>query len=197
VQDADQDGTGEPQGRSERPHPPGTDALYIGCSVGVGGRLEQHSIKFGDATALQSSNKAFGLVACLMQYQNLTPREVGICILRLWNRKDIPYSEVLICSLANSLICQDGFHRIEWGDSTANKPLDKESEEYIKAREDHLHENLSESLRQIEARSNFIQEFRQLQPGVSNEEEHLVEATTDDLDDIEDDIDLLQELNAD
>lgn len=183
----------DPTGRTRLIQTP----LYIGCSVGVGGRLEQHSLKLGNSSTLQQSNKGFGLVACLMNYQNLIPREVGICVVRLWDTKDIPYSEVLVCSLANSLICQDGFNRIECGDSTTNKPLDREGEEYIKARTPYLNENLTESLREIEARSSFIQEFRQLQPEVNKEEENLRDNVIDDLENLENDISLVKGLKAD
>lgn len=170
--------------------------LYIGCSVGVGGRLEQHSLRLTGSSALQLSNKAFGAVACLMSYQNLPPKEVGICVVRLWDTKDIPYSEALVCSLANSLICQDGFNRVECGDSTTNKPLDKEGEEYIKARAPYLHTNLTASLREIEARNSFIQEFRQLQPQVDGHKD-LIDHLADDFDGLDDNTSVLRELKAD
>lgn len=171
--------------------------LYIGCSVGVGGRLDQHSLKLTGSSSLQHSNKGFGLVACLMSYQDLHPKEVGICVVRLWDTKDIPYSEVLVCSLANSLICQDGFNRVECGDSMTNKPLDKGGEEYIKARAPHLHTNITASLRDIEARSRFIDEFRHLQPLVDDQKEELLDGVDDGLDSLEENVSLLSELKAD
>lgn len=170
--------------------------LYIGCSVGVGGRLDQHGLKLNSPWALQRSNKAFGVVACLMSYQGLQPKEVGICVARLWDTKDIPYSEALVCSLANSLICQDGFNRVECGDSTTNKPLDKEGEEYIKARVPYLHANLTASLREIEARSSFIQEFREVQPQVDDHKD-LLDRLADDLDGLDDNTSVLRELETD
>lgn len=170
--------------------------LYIGCSVGVGGRLDQHSLKLTGSSALQHSNKAFGLVACLMSYQNLHPKEVGICIVRLWDTKDIPYSEVLVCSLANSLICQDGFNRVECGDSMTNKPLDKEGEEYVKARAPYLCTNLTESLREIEVRNSFINEFRNLQPQVDGQKEELLDGMNDGLDGLENNVSLLPDLKS-
>ncbi|ROV89453.1 hypothetical protein VMCG_10232 [Cytospora schulzeri] len=136
--------------------------IYTGLSANLASRMPKHDPNGKDG--LRSSNKAHGIICSLMKLQGLQPKAVCVVALRLWDKDDLWFSETLVCALANGLINQDGFNRMECG-SKANSnapPLDPDGEEHVKVYCRYLHDNLEATLVDLRQRKAIIETLKEL-----------------------------------
>ncbi|KAK7729800.1 hypothetical protein SLS53_009168 [Cytospora paraplurivora] len=135
--------------------------IYIGCS----GTLETRMPKHGIDTNLSQSNSSYAFTVSVMRMLGYEPSSTVMCVTRLWKPQQLPKAEVLIAAFANSYITQDGFNRIECGDSSGStlqkseavlQAQSSEAEEYIAARCPFMLDNLTASLDAIESKLDFL-----------------------------------------
>lgn len=151
--------------------------LYVGLSTELRNRLLDHRIDIGGNGTLKRSNKAYGLMLSLMKYHgsDVRPRTTGVCVLRIWEKKDLWFAETLISALASSLICQDGFNRTECGDpvKSAHRPRDGDAEDYVKVESHFLYDNLQGALADLRVRQTFLSDLHRLESAVQDTDDLL------------------------
>lgn len=165
--------------------------LYVGMSVEPKQRMPQHSLDVGLTGTLKGSSKSYGLVCSLMKRMNRKPLSTCLCVVRVPEKEDLPFTETLVSALANSLICQDGFNRTECGDVPTDKKkrTDDEGEAYVMQRARFLFDNSCQVLRDVRERVDVMEASAQLKPLLDNE-------MAGDVAEIESGCDLLQQANS-
>lgn len=181
--------------------------LYVGCSTQMEVRCEKYDPARGNATALKSVSKSYGLLMSLMSYMNRPPVHVCKCVLRLWKRDEVPIAEVLVGALASCYISQDGLNRETCGgesglprqsrqpggasrgrpsalvdeveaDSSDEEDMklhDAPTEEYVKARESFMYDNITASEADLTARLEFVQDFVGVQDALEQPDGNLLD----------------------
>lgn len=140
--------------------------LYVGLSVELADRLPKHDPTKGLNSVLASSNKPFALVVSLMKFQGQEPLTKALCVLRVWEKRDLLFAETLVSALARSMICQDGFNRTECGDAGKASGLKqhKDGEDYVKYRSRFFYDNCKAVLQDLRARQSHLSDVCELQP---------------------------------
>jgi len=144
--------------------------LYVGLSTSLADRIPKHDPTRKNGGALESSNKAHGLVCSLMKVQGLSPQAVSRVVLLLWDKEDLWFWETLVCAIANGLISQDGFNRTECGSRvSSNGPsIDPAAEDIVKVHHSYLYENSKTTLEYLRKRKTLSDQRHMLQSGISD-----------------------------
>lgn len=159
----------DPQGTTPMVQSP----LYIGCSVVLENWTRAHDPQVGKTSAMTQSNKLLAMMLSLMKYQGLESETTVVTVLHLWKKQDLDFSETLICSLAQSMACQSGCNMVECGDAKGKGKSDSACEDYVKARVSYLHDNITLSIRDAEARQAFLDHFANFEPLFDGQETEL------------------------
>ncbi|KAJ4417883.1 hypothetical protein N0V82_005940 [Gnomoniopsis sp. IMI 355080] len=140
--------------------------LYVGMSIELADRLPKHDPTKGINSILTSSNKPFVFVLSLMKFQGQEPSPKALCVVRVWERRDLYFAETLVSALAHSMVCQDGFNRTECGDvgKTSGMGYHEDGEDYVKYRSRFFYDNCKAVVQDLQARKSHLSDLAELQP---------------------------------
>lgn len=137
--------------------------IMIGCtSETIWERTEHHEPRFHKdspltptAGSLQSTTPTWGLTLSLLAVMGLEFKVVRVAALAIFNPKDLPRSEMLLTTVAQSLVWQMGFNIIQGGGQYDPKPKKRgyTEEKDVCSKRNFLHTNL-------DATNNRIQQLR-------------------------------------
>lgn len=145
--------------------------LYVGMSIDLSKRLPKHDPTKGVNSVLTSSNKAFAFVVSLMKFQGQEPLPKSVCVLRVWEKRDLYFAETLVSALAHSMICHDGFNKTECGDVglSSGMKYDEDGEEYVKYRSRFFYDNCKAVIEDLRARKSHLDDLAKLQPALDGQ----------------------------
>lgn len=140
--------------------------VMVGCTTEtIGKRTLAHQPQFtaGNplhpaANSLTSTTKTWALTLSLLYYLDLEPEVVHVAALPFFDPNDLPRTEILLTTLARSLVWQDGFNVIQGGgkpDENCDERGYEEQKNVCHAR-DFLKNNLAATLQRIQEVRNKI-----------------------------------------
>lgn len=140
--------------------------LYVGMSDELSKRLPKHDSTMSANSILASSNKPCAFVMSLMKLQGREPLPKAVCVLRVWEKRDLNFAETLVSALAHSMICHDGFNWTECGDmgKSSGAKYDEDCEEYVKYRSRFFYDNCKAVIEDLQARKSHLDDLAKLQP---------------------------------
>lgn len=140
--------------------------VMVGCTTEtIGKRTLAHKPQFtaGNplnpaANSLTSTTKTWALTLSLLYYLKLEPEVVHVAALPFFDPNDLPRTEILLTTLARSLVWQDGFNVIQGGGKSDENWDDRgyEEQKNVCHARDFLKNNLAATLQRIQEVRNKI-----------------------------------------
>lgn len=150
------------QGRTHQIQAP----VMVGCTgETIAKRTEAHEPQWSDVNplqpasgSLQSTTKTWALTLSLLQRMSLKPVVVHVAALPFFNPGDLPLTEILLTTLAQSLVWQDGFNVIQGGGKKDEHHRDRgyEEQKNVCYSREFLKTNLAATLQRIQEVRNKI-----------------------------------------
>lgn len=139
--------------------------VMVGCTTEtIAKRTSAHKPQFtaGNlhpaANSLTSTTKTWALTLSLLYYMNLEPEVVHVAALPFFDPNDLPRTEILLTTLARSLVWQDGFNVIQGGGKPDENWDERgyEEQKNVCYSRDFLKNNLAATLQRIQEVRNKI-----------------------------------------
>ncbi|KAK4193986.1 hypothetical protein QBC40DRAFT_260464 [Triangularia verruculosa] len=134
--------------------------LMIGCSsVSMKARCRAHKYEYGGSFCNTTWTWEFAL--CVMASLGLEPEVVTVPILVTFERVDLKAAEMLVTTLAQSLITQTGFNIVEGGGQADDSPSHavEEARELVYARMPWFRENIQRACQQMEHATTALRDW--------------------------------------